>query len=250
MSGLDLTPHAQPGVSEHRHPLLPTPAEYQQLSSGLGISTIQANITALQTATGAPATPSTIAPDDAANVGTTANGRAYGNHVHAIAAAPPATLTETATSTEGVSTSFARADHVHGTDILGWDWVAGQVLETNTAALATGAATDWGFDIPALVTRRYLFCISGQASSSGLTTPPSVWRQLFTLDGVATFEATPLVFGGNNSAWWGQAILWLPATDTFTVASTVVRDIGNGSLTLQGSATKKRAVFVLDIGPR
>lgn len=194
-------------------------------------------------------TPGSIAPDDTVSAGVAAT-LARSDHRHGFTSATAAALTETTTSSEGVATTHARSDHVHATSELPWGWVGGQVLETNGSLLASGNATDFGFDFTALATRRYEVGISGQCVSTSVTTPPSVWRMLISLDGVATFETTPLVFGGNHTAWWNSKILWLPAADTFTFASTVTRDLGNGGLTIQGSATKKRAIYITDIGPR
>lgn len=252
MSGFDLTPLAQPGVSEHRHPLLPTPAELQQLSSGLGISTIQANITALQTAIGAPATPSTITPDAGAVAGTTVNGRAYGDHVHAIAAASPSTLTLTATNGEGVSSSFARADHIHATTPLGWSRVARQRFTTNGAVLASPfpAATDWSFAYSPDATRSYMVCVVSQASTSGVTAAVVRWRMSVLEGATEVYQVPPVLFTGNQNGWFNGFFEWEPTSGSKTLSATVTRDSGDGSIQFQASAAKPRAIIIYDVGPR
>lgn len=195
-------------------------------------------------------TPGSIAPDDTVAAGA-ATTLARSDHRHGFTTAVAAGLTQTATAGEGAASTSARSDHVHSTDQLPWGWQAGDPKTGNTSALATGAATDYGFDFTALATRRYAVCCSGQTIVTSVTTPPCRWRQLISTDGVATFETLPIYYSADNQiGWWGDRWLWLPDANTYTFASTVVRDQGNGTLTLQASASKDRAIWVEDIGPR
>lgn len=76
--------------------------------------------------------PTTIAPDDTASAGTSGDA-ARADHRHAIAAAAPSTIGTA--NTEGVSTSFARADHVH-------DAGASRQIQARYAHAGDTSATD------------------------------------------------------------------------------------------------------------
>lgn len=76
--------------------------------------------------------PTTIAPDDTASAGTSGDA-ARADHRHAIAAAAPSTIGTA--NTEGVSTSFARADHVH-------DAGASRQIQARYAHAGDALATD------------------------------------------------------------------------------------------------------------
>lgn len=228
------------GTPEHRHPLDWTPEELRRLVRAIG----------LNGPGDVPGTPTTIGNDIAATVGTAASGRAYADHVHGFTADPAAALTRTATAGEGAAATHARSDHVHSTAQMAWGRVGGQSFEANTASLASGASTDYSFDITTSDTRDYMVLVSMQVATTGVTTAFARWRQLIFLDGVETFQCPAIRFEGNQTSWWAEAFNWSPASDTFTFTSTVTRDNGDGSLILQASATKKRIIRVYDMGPR
>jgi hypothetical protein len=101
------------------------------VGAGSGI-TVNADDVALNWGT---PTITTIQPDDAASYGSSAN-PARSDHRHAIAtAAPAANSVNLAASTEGIGTSFARADHTHQLDqSIAPTWTGQHLFQNNIVA--------------------------------------------------------------------------------------------------------------------